>query len=493
MADLPYTPNPVWWVQLRLLGGWTRLLSISAIYLALLIAAAVGFRYLARGISISAYCDAAIQILAFVQTLLIVIGGCNAVYRALSRDVTTNMLESHRLTPLSGASVVLGYLVGSNAQVLSLYAVGVVVGTVVIRWGTIGVASWIVGNIEMLFVAPMAWAATLVLGIGRRKPTSPGAFLFVMVILGTPLLFIPGAGLLSGIYAGYIAATTMTGTSGVPFAIGVIPLCVTAGMSVIWGRGAMRKFRRPDLPAFGPIRAAGLLVIWLAAASFGLMLVEEVEQRGITGLGGAGSPFGDESYVPGCLTATAIVAMLVALFPLYASALASVRAGRGVAPQRPGDRLAARGQPLFCVALIVVFLVPHLESARWDVIAGASAGAWASLLVVEAVLIVWCSHNRKSGRMIGIYIVLLWVAPPLLDVAYGEWVIAQSGAHRSLATPTMISGMSPFGGLARVFLEDVKFNMVPGVAFQVASGVAGWVLLRRALRRIRRNNAPETI
>ena len=53
--------------------------------------------------------------------------------------------------------VILGYVVGPNLQILMMYALGTVVGSVMIRWGTVGVSTWLAGNLYMLLVAPMTW------------------------------------------------------------------------------------------------------------------------------------------------------------------------------------------------------------------------------------------------------------------------------------------------------------------------------------------------
>ncbi len=488
MNGLLATLNPVWWLQVRLLGGPTRLISICAVYLSLLVAGIIGFRYLDRKSPIASYCDGVIFVLSIIQGLLMVLGGCNAVFKALTRDVNTKMLESHRLTPLSAAAVTSGYIIGANAQVLATSMIGVVVGAVVIRWGTVGLSSWLVGNLELFLIAPMAWTATLALGMGRDKPVNPAAILFVLVILGAPLLFLPGAGLLSGVYGGYIAIRTMSGINDVPASLAAVPLSVGMIMSVIWARGAMRKFRRPDLPAFGPVRALGLLIIWLSTGALGLLLSEEAVRKNVGGLGRQSSGMSDPYFIPICLTVTAAMAMLIAILPMHASTFARIRRLRGAVPHRPGEKSATIGMPLLCTTLILAFVpLHHLES--WKLLVLASVGLWASLLVIEGLLLMTHARGRNFAGLIGVYVVLFWGGPPLLDVWAGELLGASSATHMAFPLRTVVFGFSPLGSLAPLFIEDIRFNLMPGVGFQLFLGIVAWVLGRRALKRLRKRDA----
>ncbi len=131
-------PNAIWWVQGRLVGG-RKVLLLGMVYVCALAALLFLVRWLEPDLTPKELVIGAIKFLSVVQCLILVIGGCNAVFRAINRDHTTQMLQSHRLSPMSSMGVALGYAFGANLQVLLLWLAGLVFGGVLLARGNHGI------------------------------------------------------------------------------------------------------------------------------------------------------------------------------------------------------------------------------------------------------------------------------------------------------------------------------------------------------------------
>ncbi|MEE9295104.1 MAG: hypothetical protein V3W34_09130 [Phycisphaerae bacterium] len=482
MPSIPYTPNAYWWLQMHLLGGPVRLISFSVIYTTLLAGAVIGGRYLFRGVPITNYCDQALIVLTVIQVLLIILGGGNAVFRALTRDMNTRMLESHRMTPSSSAAVILGYMVGANLQILMMYAVGIVAGAVLIRWGTVGTAHWLAGNVYMLIVAPMVWAVTVMLGIGRAKPVNPNTILFIMLLLSMGLISIPGLGLLTGIYAGYAGVLLMTGQVVVPPPYAAVLALVCLGMTVIWTRAAMRKLRRPDLPAFGTIRALGLFIIWLIAGAGALLLFAKIPAfQDVIAMGPGSDPY----FLATCVTVNGIASLVFAILPISAAAHGRCRLQRRTGGHK--SRLFQRhtGVPVLCAALVSAFSVPFVRQASWDSMVWMFVALWASFVTLEGLLISRHARNRRALLLLVIYMIVFWGVPPMADLWYGELVASRS-FYQTAPPCSVLFGFSPAGTVAKLFFPaELDFDARYGVAFQIMVAAITGLLGLRALQRLR--------
>lgn len=479
MRGLPYTPNAIWWAQMHLLGGPAKLFMFSAAYLALLVGAAVGFRHLNRSVPISTYCDSAILILTIVQSLLVIPGACNAVFRAFSRDVNTRMLESHRMSPSSSAGVICGYLLGPNIHLLSMYAIGVVVGTVIIRWGSIGVVQWICGSLYMLLVAPLIWAVTLLVGMGRKKPVNPSTILFLVFICYPLILSSPGVGMLSGVYAGYVGTRMMMGSTVVSPPAAAFLLLVAVGMTLVWSRAAMRRFRRPDLPAFDVVRGLGMLVIWLCASTLGTIMLDESTLRSM----GAVSAEMGIHFKHTALIVAATGGMIVALLPISAVAHARCALERNDSPSTPRDRAGTNGTPFLCAVLVMAFTVPPAADAPWESIVIAGVSVWASLVTLEGLLRFAYSRKRRAATLVIVFLLIVWAAPPLADLWYGE-ITSAGGVFDPGPAQTQVFGLSPVGSVAKLFF-GLDYNARPGLIVQLFFAAVGWAVGVRSLRRLR--------
>ena len=121
MGERVQLPWPMWRVQYQLLGGFRRLSAIVLVCAVVLVAGIFGLRRLGMPDPFTAVAGTALNFRTGIQVFLLILGGCQAVYRAMLRDHEGKMKESHRLTPMSNITVVLGYLFGSTLQISSLF------------------------------------------------------------------------------------------------------------------------------------------------------------------------------------------------------------------------------------------------------------------------------------------------------------------------------------------------------------------------------------
>ncbi len=477
MRTLPRTPNAIWWVQYQLLGGAGRLIPFNLVYAALLATAAIGMRRLLASWPTTTFCDRAITLLTGLQILLIIPGCGGAIYRALLRDSTAKMEESHRLCPMSSAAIVIGYMVGPCLQMLAMYTAGVVIGVFIIQWGTIGTETWLLGNLYMLLISPMVWAICVLVGVGRKKPINPTSILFIMAIFSAILAWVPALGLLSGLYTGYLGAFLMAGQAMAARELYVIGVLVTGLMTVIWARAAMRKFRRPDLPAFGPYRALYLLVIWLGASIAGLLLAQESTTSGMAGLAGIDTPFRRKEFLSVCLTSAGIGGFLISLMSLWATAWHRCKV-KDVAKRA---RLSFRMIPVLpwlCAVILAAAVAPWVSHLPPKVLLTALAAVVASLIAIEGLMLTMVARGMSPKRWLILFIACFWAAPPMIDM----WLAELRAVNHAGPEYTALMGFSPIGSIIRIFFSSLRFDLLPGAGVQAAIALVLTVFGRWSLR-----------
>src|SRR5215203_1688070 len=117
--------NAIAWAHFQLRGG------LSSVWFCLVYAAAVvGFYALARSVDPINFGRASfwVNLLMGIQTLALVLFGASRVSAAIRGDVTSRMIESHRLMPTSPVMAIAGYLVGGAAQPLMIGATTFILG-----------------------------------------------------------------------------------------------------------------------------------------------------------------------------------------------------------------------------------------------------------------------------------------------------------------------------------------------------------------------------
>jgi hypothetical protein len=255
-------------------------------------------------------------------------------------------------------------------------------------------------------------------------------------------------------------------------------LVVNTVVAVIWGRAAIRKHLRPDLPAFGTLRALGLMFIWWLASAAVIVAQVLARDRHLTA-------FGEQiADLPLVCIGTSALSMLVALIPIMAVAHARTAAHPPATRRRGHVRLPPGLVPLICAVMIVSFA--SMYSAGWQ----------PSAIVCLAVVIVACltsaeaiatrayAAGKQPLTVLVLYVCLLWAAPVFLDAGYRE-TVAGVAWDQPQAEPTIVRGLSPVGVAMEVF-EPEGVNVMPGVVLHTLLAIVLCVVVY--LRKRRRLN-----
>jgi len=421
-------PIPFLRMQFHLLGGGRRFGAIGFGYLGLLVVASIALRRMMMNFPTAAVIDYLIQALGVAQCALLYAGGCNAIHRATLRDFQTRMNESHRLTPLSSAGVVLGYLLGSTLQIQLLFGIGLVYGALLSFLGTAQLGGWMFGSVLQLAGAAMLWSLMVLIGVGTNRPLNPGGILVVLSMLAVPMMFgLPGGAIFSGVYSATLGFMAATGVSRVPAAGILFSVMGSLTLASFWIYVAAARYRRPDLPAFNAYRGMILLALWLLI-SFGS--VAAYQYTTLTSM----TSFGDEESLPVQWTITLIVSLIVAAIPMSGAVLSRRLVARGIAPRDWTDRIGDDTVALLTFILVAslsvlgaVFVVvalqwtPQLGSAaipfrQWRPWLWTLAEIAVALLTVWTVVVIAVSRCRRPIVAIGTFLLFAWGFPPVIDL-----------------------------------------------------------------------------
>src|SRR3989442_1269023 len=109
--------NPIAWGHFKVRGGWrNHVWGTGGYFLIIVGVITVTDRLNPRGGMLRVWTSA----LLGLQLAVLVLYGCAVIGNAIRRDITTGVLESHRLMPVPSSAGVLGYLMGPSFQAIAL-------------------------------------------------------------------------------------------------------------------------------------------------------------------------------------------------------------------------------------------------------------------------------------------------------------------------------------------------------------------------------------
>ncbi len=485
------------YVQYHLQGGARRFATIAVGYVLVCVLALLGYRRAAALDSWRTVALHALRTLAYAQGVICVLVGSNMVYRALFRDHQSRMSESHRLSPMSDISVVLGYMFGGPLQALLLFGINLAVGTLLASIAMSPVKTFLGGNALLLSCAMTVWSLAIFWGVGHNKPVSPVGPLIGLLFAGNMLLlFLPGAALLFGIYAASLALWIMMGGASpgteAVYLIAVSNLIFTW----FWLRAACARYRRPELPALNGLRGSLLLLMWLVASSMGTVVyqrVSQIKQFEFMGEMGTAQTHWLLSLGGG---------LLLALLPISSAAKLRHIASMGTKlrgwPDRIPDIALGVGLPLLICGVTAVLGQPIWKPLVEDSVlsrggtATFASEAWTIWLktglacvmacVTFLALARLCAAREKTARGLSIFVLcVMWLGLPALDLAYAGYHAASTGE------PMVLSGLfgcSPLGTLVLTWTAE-RTPTGAGLIFQAAACIAA-IALASLLGRSRR-------
>lgn len=480
--------------HLDMAGGPRQLVLAGGAYLAL-IAAFSALAYRATDprdhVEVHTTC---LTIVAIVQGVFVILGFTDAIRRAIQRDRTNGMLESHRLTPLSGTQLALGYLTGPPLVAASLFVCGVVAGSYFAAWygqslgfPEIVISGWWMSQGALLLLGLLVNTFVLLLSaVAGRIPLL--TLLILVALLGGWLLVmvIPGIGLLTGVLGGAWLFELVRGRgtgAGDPGAV-VASMGLQLAFAVVFLLAAGHKLRFPHRPTF--TLRMGLVLAGLTGVT--IALGHHYMQQ---------SPLADDNLAPWRWLGSAIGFLLVLQLPLIT---ATQERASGIhsgffEPTPPPIAPATRDFVPWALAALAGFVLVaalQIESSvvAIDELATYDADGIVRITVCIAIAL-WTD-----------YAALLWLAllrwHPLWAFAL-SWgvlkllpVLAQFGVaavamitDRPAEFDWQIATLSPLGTLAALFRSAEGTSI--GLAFQaiVALGLTVVVLLTWSMRRSR--------
>lgn len=449
--------NPIAWAHFKVRGGWRNHLWSFGGYTLLITAAIIITSRLSQvGPIFNGWTGG----LLGLQLAILLFFGCATVGNGIRRDITSGLLESHRLMPVSSAAAVFGYLTGPTFQALTLVAANFILGTVTANLGGVPMEKWLMANVIIAFFVTFIWVA-----IAFASFVAKNAFALIVGLLVPGMM--SGGQFLEIIPALCVLATPVSGNSifiviarGRPFTLGLgWALTAQCLFGAIFFRGAMRRYRRDDVPALGILLGLLLLAAWAGTSALGIVRAEDFRPAWMAG---REDPFALTSRVIAAL----LTSMLIGIAPVAASA--QVWAEWMRAHRMAGRESISRPLPpplIACIATLIVlpivFTVPIELRERGTLISVALILA-AFFLSITYLLRIFYRRGKKAAFIIAAWIVVTWLIPLGLD-ALRQNTLGLDMPFASL--------FSPWGALINLWSDHPVRNVI-GLGAQVLMAVA---------------------
>lgn len=481
--------NPLAWVQHQMLGGWRRSFVIGAIYLCL----GLGILFfLARvlppppqGPSAKQFTGAALLILLAIEGMMLIFAGSGWVRRSVLRDFTSGMIDSHRLTPMSGWTAVVGYLIGPNLTFLPLTLVNIFFALGMSVWGGYPWWAWPTGLCVVACEAMTIAALSLVMSLSTRGSANVIGLVVMAAVMGGGfvLFLVPGLGMLIGVFAGATMIRASAGAITLDRAL-LLPVAGQIALGLICMKAASRKYLRADVQAFSwPL---GMLLLGFVMLYGGLGLRVWHEHYGPTMGRFPMARMAPASQWIATLTAVTFFAILPLCGVIQARAIWDRQ--RLYYPEGAGRKPRHVAWVLLLVIVIAVAATRVTIGTEYFTMLLARSGAvWSdlrtplglsllvfvlALLPIIGVLQVGYRVRERVSWFVIIWIVLAWAAPAAVDLlraAYSE----DQGEVPGLS---WLMGCSPPGAWALIWLKP-DVSVLPGIVVQAVLAVGVGLLL----------------
>lgn len=396
--------------------------------------------------------------LLWIETGLLILMAGSRVTAAVRLDITSRMIESHRLMPVSPLSAISGYLWGPTLQAVCLAGAMFIIGMGVTLAGGLEASVWVIPSVIIATFAVFSWIL-MAFSASITRASGGGAIGLVFVAFvgqGIPVMALPGLIVLLSPLTGKTVFQAQTGMQ-LTWQMAV-SLAAQIYLGTIFYFGAARKYRRTEDPAFGILLAMLLLVGWVAVSAIGTAWWND--------------------FVPFMLERMEMqkFARLIASM-LSASLLSLIAVGNAA-----HDPKAAWRIPLVAIlcAIIICSMGLIMRSDLKDpfqamvytqiVLASLVVGAGYFLGIITGFI-------QRRWILLLIWIALSWVAPVLIDVMY--WQLQDAGDF----SMTWISSFSPAGALGLIWQER-RVDLTTGLIFQSAC-CAGWMIFYYMVHRRR--------
>jgi hypothetical protein len=491
MAFVLSTDNAIAFAQVRLRGGWRNLLMTTVAYAVLIGATMYVTTTYSGGRRSAAYTGWATGLLG-LQALMLLIFGATRVAGAVRTDITSGMIESHRLMPLPAGQAMVGYLFGATCQAIALGVVNLLIGAYAVQKAGLPIDRWLAANGVLAIFCVFVWASGGLLAFVAR---GAGLILFlpltaIWISQGLLMAYIPALAVLMTPLAGNTVFSFSAGVVDPRYVYGVGATAQLFFAGVCFA-ACCRKYRRAD--AQGITAGLGLVLLggWVIVSSFGIRQWDAFAPRILNG-----NP-DTESQLIGSIIAT----MLLALLPISAAAQADTDWQRRRRASDPA--LSRRPVPPGIVVGLATLLTVALANVEWTTVGTASGRLDASLVaalagpLVQTAAVV-CLFLLSVGYLLRIvyhvggkpivialfWLVLTWLIPIVAELI----VLGIRGFTMDEAFPGTLAACSPPVSVTCIWRPDTAARDLGGaVTFALAVQGAltlllAWLYYGRALR-----------
>ena len=443
MSTFPGTNNPIVYAQFRVRGGVRSMLIAAGGALAcgvLIVALNVAGNYRHQ-----ADYGGAAKVLLGISGAVLLLYGSSLVNRAIRTDITSHMIESHRLMMLSPTGAVLGYWLGAPLISLVMAATLWAVGGVCFMAAGLDMQTWVVSIVMLLAFALMVWALVAMMAF-----TSRGAIWLTVIVIffafasNVDTVLLPPVAVLGyGTIVRPVFATWPQGDVIPWLMLTLVAEGVLAGLALLTATGRYGRFGRPGTSVALPLL---MMLGWAAISMVGLRNIEVYEWR---------NPHYDEDGSQ--RTAIILTTLLIGMLPLLTAARAQAEAIRrraaGLARER---RIVLPVVMLICGVILLPLAVTQTEARFMPAV------VIATLLALGEVTLICILGSRFRRAWIPVLLFsLLSFLGPLIAGA----IISSNEAYNA-GSPIGVLSASPIGAIYYACTQSID-EIVPGLIFQM--------------------------
>jgi hypothetical protein len=474
------TNNAIAWAHFQLRGGLKGSLWFCGLYAL----AVIGFYIFAhnadpRGAGMPSGWT---SMLLAIQTLSLVIFASSRISAAIRGDITSRMIESHRLMPTSPAMAIAGYLVGGASQPLMISATTFLLGLIISTTAGLQVDRWILSNAVLLLFAGFVWSM-IALGSFISTAKGPmgmgwifGVFGVTAFSQGMITIVLPAATILVSPLIGRSIFTSGAGTAmpSLGYAASLVGQLVIGSL---FFTAASRRYRSAELTGFTPAMALGLIITWTALSIFGILNWEELHPSVFS----RRTQFGNDLIIIQATLSIGATTFL-SLLPLAASSrfyrdwkLHQALNDPGLARRPIHPALVVLVCALACTSIAFCIGEPLINPLGRDYVferlhlSKRVAAILSTALTVAAFLfsvsyimrILHRGNARRTTWLIGLFIVFIVATPLIAEVVRN--VISDMNNFKW----SRMAGVSPVGAIILTW-GGGEADPAPGILMQIA-------------------------
>jgi hypothetical protein len=430
-------------------GGWRSLVAICGAYL-FLVFVAVGMYYYTDMSSGTRHgmTSVAVSILLIAQSVSLVVFGSFRVSGAIRSDLSSQMIESHRLMPVPSGRAIMGYLIGPATQTIAFALLNLILIYICASFTGTDLSRITIGQATLFAFALLVWSAAAVGTFVMRHLVLVliAAIVPSMCVMYWVYVFLPALSLLTGPFIGQ-SIFVFTGSSTGYEWIYTASFVSQAVFFSIFFAGACRRYRGTYATTFSVPQAFLLLVAWSGATIWSMALGERVRLAGVTRM--------EEDYHVPQIIISVIAALLISIVPLRTL----------IVYQRPRRSLSLTAAVVAGV-IAAIGVLPLGALAQWSLPRECfSETAWVSgAAVVTLYSLLYFTRKMRPWIMVlvaGFSMGLIWFVPLFLEVMRMIYLANHSGTAGGQPAFGLMGNFSPIGALIDIWWSDRNSPAVP--------------------------------